>query len=85
MYKLQPTPVTKQFADQWYEWLSKLRDKLVRQEPLQNAGYTVAEANQLDHVAGDQVYISNETGGAVLAFSDGTDWRRVTDRSVIAA
>lgn len=29
-------------------------------------------------------YISNETGGAVLAFSDGTNWRRVTDRAIIA-
>jgi hypothetical protein len=28
--------------------------------------------------------VSNETGGAVLAFSDGTNWRRVTDRNIIA-
>jgi hypothetical protein len=34
--------------------------------------------------AGQLAYISNETGGAVLAFSDGTDWRRVTDRAVIS-
>jgi hypothetical protein len=29
-------------------------------------------------------YISNETGGAVLAFSDGTNWRRVTDRAIVS-
>jgi hypothetical protein len=34
--------------------------------------------------AGQVVYVSNETGGAVLAFADGTNWRRVTDRAVIA-
>jgi hypothetical protein len=34
--------------------------------------------------AGAMIYVSNETGGAVLAFSDGTAWRRVTDRAVIA-
>lgn len=30
------------------------------------------------------VYVSNESGGAVLAFSDGTSWRRVTDRVVVS-
>jgi hypothetical protein len=34
--------------------------------------------------AGAIIYVSDETGGAVPAFSDGTDWRRVTDRNVIA-
>ena len=34
--------------------------------------------------AGMMLYISNETGGAVPAFSDGTNWRRVTDRTIIA-
>lgn len=35
-------------------------------------------------VAGGLIYVSDETGGAVSAFSDGTDWRRVTDRAVVA-
>ena len=30
------------------------------------------------------LYVSNESGGAVLAFSDGTNWRRVTDRAVVS-
>lgn len=30
------------------------------------------------------VYISNEVGGATVAFSDGTNWRRVQDRAIIA-
>lgn len=34
--------------------------------------------------AGGVIYVSDDVGGAVLAFSDGTNWRRVTDRAVIA-
>jgi len=30
------------------------------------------------------VYVSNEAGGAVLAFNDGTNWRRVTDRAIVS-
>lgn len=33
--------------------------------------------------AGALVYVPDEAGGAVLAFCDGTDWRRVTDRAVV--
>lgn len=29
-------------------------------------------------------YVSDETGGAIHAFSDGADWRRVTDRAVVS-
>ncbi|MDP3898899.1 MAG: DUF2793 domain-containing protein [Mesorhizobium sp.] len=34
--------------------------------------------------AGAIVYVSDEAGGAVLAFSDGSAWRRVTDRAVVS-
>ena len=43
---------------------------------------TVPSASALG--AGASIYVSNETGGAVIAFSDGTNWRRVTDRTVIS-
>ena len=33
--------------------------------------------------AAQLVYVSDESGGAVPAFSDGTNWRRVTDRAVV--
>jgi Protein of unknown function (DUF2793) len=32
---------------------------------------------------GSVIYVGNAAGGAVLAFSDGTDWRRVTDRTIV--
>jgi hypothetical protein len=30
------------------------------------------------------IYVNDEAGGAVVAFADGTDWRRVTDRAVVS-
>ncbi len=33
--------------------------------------------------AGQLIYVPDESGGAVPAFSDGSDWRRVTDRAVV--
>jgi hypothetical protein len=30
------------------------------------------------------IYVSDEVGGAVPAFSDGTNWRRVTDRAIVS-
>ena len=34
--------------------------------------------------AGQLLYVSDESGGPVLAFSDGSSWRRVTDRAVVS-
>jgi hypothetical protein len=30
------------------------------------------------------IYVSDEVGGAVPAFSDGTNWRRFTDRAIVS-
>ena len=30
------------------------------------------------------IFVTDETGGAVPAFSDGTNWRRVTDRAIVS-
>jgi hypothetical protein len=34
-------------------------------------------------VAGAMIYVTNEFGGPVPAFADGTNWRRVTDRAIV--
>ncbi len=31
-----------------------------------------------------QIYVTDDVGGAVPAFSDGANWRRVTDRNIIS-
>jgi hypothetical protein len=46
--------------------------------------YTVATVPSAATFARGMIYVSDETGGAVPAFSDGADWRRVTDRAVVA-
>jgi len=33
---------------------------------------------------GQMIYVSNETGGSVMAFSDGSNWRRITDRTIVS-
>lgn len=58
--------------------------KVASNVPLQIPSYTVAGVPAATIGAGSIIFVSNESGGAVLAFSDGTDWRRVTDRAVIS-
>lgn len=46
--------------------------------------YTVAGVPDAAKHVRRIIYVSDETGGATLAFSDGTSWRRVQDRNVIS-
>lgn len=46
--------------------------------------FAVAEVPDAAVFEGHMIYVSDEAGGAVPAFSDGTTWRRVTDRAVIS-
>lgn len=53
--------------------------------PVRVAGYTVSGLPGASASgAGSLAFVSNESGGAVVAFSDGTNWRRVTDRAVVS-
>ena len=52
--------------------------------PVRVGTYAVAVLPSASAGAGQIIHVSDETGGAVLAFSDGTNWRRVTDRAVVA-
>lgn len=52
---------------------------------IKTASYTVGTVPSASTAgAGGMIHVSNEAGGAVLAFSDGTNWRRVTDRTIIS-
>jgi hypothetical protein len=47
--------------------------------------FTVAELGNLSaSPAGQMVFCNNETGGSIPAFSDGINWRRVTDRQIVS-
>jgi hypothetical protein len=51
--------------------------------PVRLQSYLVADLPSASP-AGRMVYVSNASGGAVPAFSDGAAWRRVTDRTVVS-
>ena len=51
--------------------------------PLQVPSFTVSGVPSASPAA-QLIYVSDEAGGAVVAFSDGTNWRRVTDRAVVS-
>ena len=48
--------------------------------------YTVATLPAVPPIANGiyMIGVSDETGGAVPAFSDGTNWRRVQDRAIVS-
>jgi hypothetical protein len=52
--------------------------------PFGLVGYTVGTLPAASSYAQALVYVSDETGGPVPAFSDGTNWRRVTDRAIVS-
>lgn len=52
--------------------------------PIRCGSYTVLTVPAANAGAAQEIYVSDEAGGAVLAFSDATNWRRVTDRAVIS-
>jgi hypothetical protein len=67
------------------EWLRQISEYLQTMH-LESAvplpKYTVATLPPASEFEGAVVYASDETGGAVPVFSDGTNWRRSTDRVI---
>ncbi|WP_182085563.1 DUF2793 domain-containing protein [Aureimonas sp. ME7] len=51
--------------------------------PVRVARYAKAALPAATAGAGQIVFVSDDAGGAVLAFSDGAAWRRVTDRAIV--
>ena len=62
----------------------RARLNIERRLERQTRPYTLASLPLARAMTGAMIYVSDESGGAVMAFSDGTDWRRVTDRAIIA-
>ena len=52
--------------------------------PLLLKSYTVATLPTASLWEAAIIYVSDEAGGAQPAFSDGTNWRRFTDRLVVS-
>lgn len=50
---------------------------------VETVAFTVATLPSAS-VAGQMIYVSDESGGATIAFADGTNWRRVADRNIVS-
>ena len=59
----------------------KLNDHLLG-EAVKLPSYAVADLPDAKKYQGHWLYVTDETGGEVPAFSDGTNWRRSTDRAI---
>lgn len=78
------TPVTTAGGRPTRELFNMLREMFDWQQLPTLPSYTVATLPSAARWEAGMIYVSDETGGAVPAFSDGTDWRRVTDRAVVS-
>ena len=90
--RLDPPPrVNSDLAHRsWQEWFSTVHQRL-GQGPFLLQGYVVAalpDATEFGTTGtlpfSSMIFVSDETGGATLAFSDGTNWRRVQDRAIVS-
>ena len=84
MPSLLPSP---DMFHSWEDWGRALLRVLEEKEPVLGAvdlpPYGVnnlPKANQ----PGQLIYVTDDVGGAVPAFSDGSEWRRVTDRAIVS-
>lgn len=85
-----PTYIDDTDSSIWKKWFSKVFER-VGAGPFSIQGYLVASlpsasdngfsgANPFSSI----IFISDESGGATIAFSDGTNWRRVTDNAIVS-
>lgn len=67
----------------FFQFLQAVNDATVDGARLVLPSHTAASLPSAA-VPGQVIFVPDETGGAVLAFSDGTNWRRVTDRNIVS-
>lgn len=68
----------------WMRWVMDVSSALGGRQPLELAAYTVAKLPDVAKWKRHMIVVTDETGGEVLAVSDGTNWRRTTDRAVVS-
>jgi hypothetical protein len=74
----------------WRSWFMSVFNRIGR-GPLGIQGYSknsLPSASEWGVTTGDTfsslIFVHDEAGGAVPCFSDGTNWRRVTDRAIVS-
>ena len=74
-------------APAWAHELARRVDSEINEQVNQPAFLPVFSKVDLPHSSRHRyrlIYVNDESGGGVPAFSDGTDWRRCTDRAVVS-
>ena len=67
----------------YFDDIQSLLNQNLLGNQVQLPSYTVTTLPAATTAAG-LIFVTNETGGAVPAFSDGTNWRRMTDRAIVS-
>ncbi len=73
------------FYRTWQLWAAKLNKLLedTSSQTVEIVSYTVATLPSAA-LPVNIISVTDEVGGATLAFNDGTNWRRVQDRAIVA-
>lgn len=69
---------------QWSGDIRILNSEIVNSVPMKLVSKTVTELGSLVSTAGSMVFCTDETGGSIPAFYDGSNWRRVSDRAIVS-
>ena len=59
-------------------------NEIINDAPMKLVNKTVTQLGSLVSSVGAMVFCTDESGGAIPAFYDGTNWRRVSDRSIVS-
>ena len=91
--KIRPQQLRENGVDKYFQdvelWIKQVYENLNGVNDTKS--YTVAELADIPALVYDPasrgraafVYVSDEAGGAQMAFSDGTNWRRFSDRAIV--
>lgn len=72
------------FSQVLIRWVLDVSSVLGGRQPRKLAEYTVATLPDAVRWKRHEIYVTDESGGEVAAISDGTNWRRTTDRAVVS-
>ncbi len=82
--KQQPILKTGLFSVPWIQWFQEAYKLISGNRPFPLQSYLVADLPDAADWPFCLIYVSDAATGAIPAFSDGTDWRRVDTRAIIS-
>lgn len=68
----------------WMNWLGRTTYQWLQYLDAPEICLVASLPSNITYPLGKIIYVSDESGGAVPAFNDGTNWRRITDRTIVS-